>query len=193
MEQRSIGFEVNKKFKAIDIVRTARIKTSERLYKYSKQWEFILFVMSLVSSFLLLFSLIYPENGLRTLISSAFSTYSLLLQNFVSKMNYNERALKIHYHQLELESFVQELRLLLLKKEDEDIRSDYATILDKYRISLAGIENHSELDYKLSKIKHSENNQPLPIKKPWDWSLDNILYWSQYVMIVLVIVLYSIF
>ena len=72
--------------------------------------------MSLVSTGLLVYALINPENKERLALSALFSIYSLLVQNFVAKLNYNERALKLHYHQLELEDFLLELKSIIFQK-----------------------------------------------------------------------------
>ncbi|WP_425532731.1 SLATT domain-containing protein [Streptococcus uberis] len=82
----------------------------------------------------------------------------MLIQYFCSTLNYNERALKYHYHQLELENFILQLKNLLLweKTENEPKTNNvkfkrYKIILEKYQISLQGYENHSDLDYKIAR------------------------------------------
>ena len=105
-KDRDIDYEINLKCNSIDIVRSARINTSKRLYEYAEKWELIFLAMSIMSTGLLVYSLINPENKDRLALSALFSIYSLLVQNFVAKLNYNERALKLHYHQLELEDFL---------------------------------------------------------------------------------------
>ena len=109
--------------------------------------------MSLVSTGLLVYALINPENKARLALSALFSIYSLLVQNFVAKLNYNERALKLHYHQLELEDFLLELKSIIFQKnlnEDEKI-DKYQQVMFKYQISLRGNENHSDYDHKFAK------------------------------------------
>ena len=152
-KDRDIDYEINLKANTIDIVRTARVLASNRLYGYSEKWELIFLIMSVLSTGLLIFSIISPENRSRLAISAFFSIYSLLVQNFISKINYNERALKYHYHQLELENLLLELKYILLKKdlsEDEKF-TKYKHVMSRYQISLQGYENHSEIDHKKAK------------------------------------------
>lgn len=152
-KDRDIDYEINLKCNSIDTVRAARINTSKRLYEYAEKWELIFLAMSLVSTGLLVYALINPENKARLALSALFSIYSLLVQNFVAKLNYNERALKLHYHQLELEDFLLELKSIIFQKnlnEDEKI-DKYQQVMFKYQISLRGNENHSDYDHKFAK------------------------------------------
>ena len=114
---RDIADEIENKIFSIDVVRTARIKASGRLYKYSESWDFMFLVMNVVSVALLITSLLpLPINKSNSglMISAFFSLYTMLVQYFCSTLNYNERALKYHYHQLELENFILQLKNLLL-------------------------------------------------------------------------------
>ena len=152
-KDRDIDYEINLKCNSIDTVRAARINTSKRLYEYAEKWELIFLAMSLVSTGLLVYALINPENKARLALSALFSIYSLLVQNFVAKLNYNERALKLHYHQLELEDFLLELKSIIFQNnlnEDEKI-DKYQQVMFKYQISLRGNENHSDYDHKFAK------------------------------------------
>ena len=152
-KDRDIDYEINLKCNSIDTVRAARINTSKRRYEYAEKWELIFLAMSLVSTGLLVYALINPENKARLALSALFSIYSLLVQNFVAKLNYNERALKLHYHQLELEDFLLELKSIIFQKflnEDEKI-DKYQQVMFKYQISLRGNENHSDYDHKFAK------------------------------------------
>ncbi|MGX4724466.1 SLATT domain-containing protein [Streptococcus oralis] len=152
-KDRDIDYEINLKCNSIDTVRAARINTSKRLYEYAEKWELIFLAMSLVSTGLLVYALINPENKARLALSALFSIYSLLVQNFVAKLNYNERALKLHYHQLELEDFLLELKSIIFQKDlNEDEKIDkYQQVMFKYQISLRGNENHSDYDHKYAK------------------------------------------
>ena len=116
-KDRDIDYEINLKCNSIDTVRAARINTSKRLYEYAEKWELIFLAMSIISTGLLVYSLINHENKDRLAL---FSIYSLLVQNFVAKLNYNERALKLHYHQLELEDFLLELKSIIFQKSLSD-------------------------------------------------------------------------
>ena len=152
-KDRDIDYEINLKCNSIDTVRAARINTSKRLYEYAEKWELIFLAMSIMSTGLLVYSLINPENKDRLALSALFSIYSLLVQNFVAKLNYNERALKLHYHQLELEDFLLELKSIIFQKSlsDEDKINKYQQIMSRYQISLRGNENHSDFDHKYAK------------------------------------------
>ena len=112
-----------------------------------------LLAMSIMSTGLLVYSLINPENKDRLALSALFSIYSLLVQNFVAKLNYNERALKLHYHRLELEDFLLELKSIIFQKSlsDGDKINKYQQIMSRYQISLRGNENHSDFDHKYAK------------------------------------------
>lgn len=152
-KDRDIDYEINLKCNSIDTVRAARINTSKRLYEYAEKWELIFLAMSLVSTGLLVYALINPENKERLALSALFSIYSLLVQNFVAKLNYNERALKLHYHQLELEDFLLELKSIIFQKNlnEDEKKEKYQQVMFKYQISLRGNENHSDYDHKYAK------------------------------------------
>ena len=158
-KDRDIDYEINLKCNSIDTVRAARINTSKRLYEYAEKWELIFLAMSLVSTGLLVYALINPENKERLALSALFSIYSLLVQNFVAKLNYNERALKLHYHQLELEDFLLELKSIIFQKKlnEDEKKEKYQQVMFKYQISLRGNENHSDYDHKYAKKYQKKN------------------------------------
>ncbi|SUO88899.1 SLATT domain-containing protein [Streptococcus uberis] len=213
--ERTIDDEIETKIFSIDVVRTARIKASERLYKYSSSWDFLFLMMNVVSVALLVVSLLpLPINDSKTglMISAFFSLYTMLIQYFCSTLNYNERALKYHYHQLELENFILQLKNLLLweKTENEPKTNNvkfkrYKIILEKYQISLQGYENHSDLDYKIARrqierfskkneIKENDKIWKINLIKNWtsykDFSLDNIAIYCQVPIVIFVILAY---
>ena len=72
-KDRDIDYEINLKCNSIDIVRSARINTSTRLYEYAEKWELIFLAMSIMSTGLLVYSLINPENKDRLALSALFS------------------------------------------------------------------------------------------------------------------------
>lgn len=153
---RTIDDEIALKIDSINTVRVARIKASERLYKYSDSWDFLFFCMNILSVALLVVSLLPMEvnnskSGL--MVSALFSLYTMLVQYYCSTQNYNERALKYHYHQLELENFILQLKNLFLSgHQNRYIKHNlYKNIVEKYQISLQGYENHSDLDYRIAK------------------------------------------
>ncbi|MBJ6744950.1 SLATT domain-containing protein [Streptococcus sp. 121] len=151
-KDRDVSYEINLKAKTITTVRTARVLASERLYSYAKKWEFIFLFMNLISASLLVYSIVIEADSKNSLlISSIFSIYTLFIQSFVSKLNYNERALKFHYHQLDLENFLLANKYLLLDstgRSDEEKLDEHEKIMKLYQLSLQGIENHSNLDHK---------------------------------------------
>lgn len=151
-KDRDVSYEINLKAKTITTVRTARVLASERLYSYAQKWEFIFLFMNLISASLLVYSIVIEADSKNSLlISSIFSIYTLFIQSFVSKLNYNERALKFHYHQLDLENFLLANKYLLLDSSghsDEEKLDEHEKIMKLYQLSLQGIENHSNLDHK---------------------------------------------
>lgn len=78
---RNIDDEIENKIFSIDIVRTARIKASGRLYKYSKSWDFLFLIMNVVSVALLITSLLplSINESKSGLMLSAFFLYILCL------------------------------------------------------------------------------------------------------------------
>lgn len=210
----TIDDEIENKIYSLDIVRTARIKASERLYKYSDAWDFLFLGMNIVSVALLIVSLLpLPINDSKSglMISSCFSLYTMLVQYFCSVQNYNERALKYHYHQLELENLILQLKnIFLTNNTEEGSYSDldrfkrYRAILEKYQISLQGYENHEDVDYKIAKQQLARKFLKLDteIKQSYwqkfqrwietkDFSPDNIFIYLQIPIVLTIIVLYS--
>lgn len=55
---RVVDDEIENKIFSIDVVRTARIKASGRLYKYSEYWDFMFLVMNVIFVALLITSLL---------------------------------------------------------------------------------------------------------------------------------------
>ena len=185
-KDRDLTYEINLKINTINKTRTNRILASKRLYKYANHWEFIFLLMNVTAVSLLIISLIDQVSNSRSLsliISSIFSLYTILVQNYISKMNYNERALKFHYHQLELERRILELKKLLLKKEDDEnkINEDYQTVMEKYFLSLSGYENHEDID-----------NSRRTDKTRKDFSLDNVWLILQFPILFLMLIIYGV-
>lgn len=211
---RNIDDEIENKIFSIDIVRTARIKASGRLYKYSKSWDFLFLIMNVVSVALLITSLLplsINESKSGLMLSAFFSLYTILVQYFCSTLNYNERALKYHYHQLELENFILKLKNLLLCEKTRRPYNDmdfekfqkYKIILEKYQISLQGYENHSDLDYRIARKQIERYNKKDETKENINWyvkiaewltckdfTLDNIFIYFQIPIIILIILAY---
>jgi hypothetical protein len=179
--------EIERKINTIDIVRTSRIHKSHRLYDYSARWKIISFIMSISSIGFLIFSLIpqiSKENTLALIIASVFSVYTIILQYYIETQNYNERALKLHYHQLKLEEFILTLKTQLRKLNDSksselEVRkkcaSKYTDIMKRYQIEMNGSENHDEMDYNKAKRRGDSEKK----NKYWDFSRDNLFIFTQ--------------
>lgn len=152
-----------RKFK---IVRKARILASERLGGYANKWDLYLLLMAILSSALLVVSLTLKDEGTaRKVVSGCFSMYTVIIQYYVSTLNYRERALKFHYHHIEINKLKQELVSLNSLKASNRWRT-FKVIMDKYDMLLQQQENHSELDYYGAKGMDSKFTR--------DFSLDNI-------------------
>lgn len=209
----SIDDEIEKKIHTLDIVRTARIKASERLYRYANAWDFLFLGMNIVSVALLIVSLLplkINESKSGLMISASFSLYTMLVQYFCSAQNYNERALKYHYHQLELENLVLQLKNIFLKNNTAEGNYSeverfkrYRTIMDKYQLSLQGYENHEDVDYKIAKQQlakkiqnNSEDSQNNNRQNNFEWyetrdfSPDNIFIYMQIPIVATIVILY---
>lgn len=147
--------EINKKINSINIVRNARIKSSERMQYYSKHWTRIFFVFNLLAIIFVMTSLVKPNLKGFTEVTSFFTLYVIILQYYVAARNYNERSLRYHYHQLELEQNILDLKEILIssinsnnKNSQEDIIK-YLEVMKKYNINLQNIENHQGMDYRI--------------------------------------------
>ena len=87
---------IQDEIRKLKIVRRARILASERLGGYASKWDMYLLLMAILSSALLVISLIVPNEGLiKKVVSGCFSMYTVIIQYYVSTLNYRERALKI--------------------------------------------------------------------------------------------------
>lgn len=208
---RTILEEIDKKINSIDRTRTNRINASERMYKYEKHWNLIFFVMNIEAVVYLIFSLVLipTENNL-LIISGVFSLYVIILQYYRSILNYSERGLKLHYQQIELERCIFKLKSLLQKKytmNEQEIEKNYQTVMNLYLTNLIGTENHSNYDDSLNSYSKAKNKakkenyddnvhvvDPKPLKKfkhyiekkPADYSIDNILIYSNYIVAIVI-------
>ena len=153
----TIKDEIVKKISSIDKVRTARIISSDRLKKLSSRWNTLFFFLNFFAIILVITSLVVDVNKTFVMLTSCYTLYVILLQYYISVKNYDERSLRFHYHQLELENNILELKNLVYimnKKEvdnfyDEDrLIQRYNLIMDKYQLNLSNIENHISSDFK---------------------------------------------
>lgn len=98
---------------------------------------------------------IHPVFGksIFSLISGIFSIYVILVQYYINELNYNERALKVHYHQLDLEDLILKLKELILihnvkgkTNDEQDLIKSFNIIMFEYQSILKNNENHDSVD-----------------------------------------------
>lgn len=156
-EDLTIKDEIVKKIRSIDKVRTARIISSGRLKKLSSRWNTLFFFLNFFAIILVISSLVVDANKTFVMLTSCYTLYVILLQYYISVKNYDERSLRFHYHQLELENNILELKNLVYVMNKKDINdlydenrliNDYNLIMAKYQLNLSNIENHISSDFK---------------------------------------------
>ncbi|USI48124.1 SLATT domain-containing protein [Lactococcus lactis] len=188
-KERDIREEINKKIEGFNRTRDNRIHASERLYSYSNKWDSIFFVMNILAVVFLIFSLMNVESHKGLFISSCFSLYAVILQYYYNTLNYKERALRFHYQQLEIEKYILELKKLLrVVQDDSELEKQYDIIWNKYLITLLGTENHSRFDDE--EVLYDREKSTKKLKKPRDFSLDNFLFYINFILIMSVTVFY---
>lgn len=188
-KERDIREEINKKIEGFNRTRDNRIHASERLYSYSNKWDSIFFVMNILAVVFLIFSLMNVESHKGLFISSCFSLYAVILQYYYNTLNYKERALRFHYQQLEIEKYILELKKLLrVVQDDSELEKQYDIIWNKYLITLLGTENHSRFDDE--EVLYDREKSIKKLKKPRDFSLDNFLFYINFILIMSVTVFY---
>lgn len=188
-KERDIREEINKKIEGFNRTRDNRIHASERLYSYSNKWDSIFFVMNILAVVFLIFSLMNVESHKGLFISSCFSLYAVILQYYYNTLNYKERALRFHYQQLEIEKYILELKKLLrVVQDDSELEKQYDIIWNKYLITLLGTENHSRFDDE--EVLYDREKSIKKLKKPRDFSLDNFLFYINFILIMFVTVFY---
>jgi hypothetical protein len=167
---------------------------SLRLKSYSEKWKLLMFALNIEAVIFVLLSLggkeispIFNET-IFSVISGLFSIYVILIQYYINELNYNERALKVHYHQLDIEDLILRLKGLLIinnsqenKLGEQNMIDEYNTIMSEYQIILKNNENHDPVDYERSK-QDSEGNK----KSTKDFSVDNIILQLNIILIFLV-------
>ncbi|SCW88071.1 hypothetical protein SAMN04487970_11111 [Paenibacillus tianmuensis] len=182
----NIYTEIEKKINTFNKTRHNRIKMSIRLKDYSQKWKFVFFVLNIEAVIFVLLSLAGKEiNGkfdgtVFSIISGVFSIYVILIQYYINELNYNERALKVHYHQLEIEDLILRLKELLMKSNSQDNKPTeetlflhYSIITREYQTILKNNENHDEVDNKRRLQETTvENKKSI---KPFDLTNDNII------------------
>lgn len=191
----SIYDEVEKKIYTIDIVRAGRIIKSQRLYSYAEKWKQIFFWMNIEAVIFLIVSLVQLKNNdsvISLIVSGVFSVYTIVLQYYVDSLNYNERALRLHYHQLQLEQFILELKGMIFgwqKTETMEIET-YLNIMRKYQIELGGYENHDEIDREKAQEKGNKYLKPGRRKKISIFIRENLFMKTQVVFMIFFLIGY---
>lgn len=158
---------------------------STRLKNYSSNWKLVFFGLNIEAVTFIILSLggekvsAKFDGTLFSVLVGVFSIYVILLQYYINELNYNERALKIHYHQLDIEDLIIRLKELIVcrnskenKKNEFKMIEDYMVILHEYQTILKNNENHDPVDH-LKSIKES-----LGVKDSHqvsDFTIDNII------------------
>lgn len=125
-----------------------------------------------------------------SVLAGIFSIYVILIQYYINELNYNERVLRSHYHQLEIEDLILRLKKLIIKTKCKDepltgsdcIKRFYA-ILFEYQTILKNNENHDPVDYKKYLIDKSKNKEYS--KKIFDFTIDNIVLHINFILVII--------
>ncbi|WP_242280159.1 SLATT domain-containing protein [Bacillus cereus group sp. BfR-BA-01428] len=175
--------EIEKKINTLNKTRNNRIEMSIRLKGYSDKWKLVFFFLNIEAVIFVLLSLggkgLNPVFGkpIFSMISGVFSIYVILLQYYINELNYNERALKVHYHQLDLEDLILKLKELILNNNipenevsEQMLIQSFNTVMFEYQLILKNNENHDPFDNKKSMFK--QQNIELQ-KKVWSELKEN--------------------
>ncbi|MCK2158700.1 SLATT domain-containing protein [Exiguobacterium sp. 17-1] len=197
-EEINILTEIEKKINTLNKTRNTRIRMSLRLKDYSEKWKLILFILNIEAVIFVLLSLggegINPmfKEAVFSIIAGIFSIYVILIQYYINELNYNERALKVHYHQLDIEDLILRLKSLIIKKNSEENRlkekeyiDEFNIIMFEYQVVIKNNENHHPIDYEKSMIK-KESDEDSKQKKIKDFTVDNIVLNFNIVLIILI-------
>jgi len=189
--------EIEKKINTFNKTRNTRIRMSLRLKDYSEKWKLILFILNIEAVIFVLLSLggeginHMLKEAVFSIIAGIFSIYVILIQYYINELNYNERALKVHYHQLDIEDLILRLKNLIIKKNSEENRlkekeyiDEFNIIMFEYQIVIKNNENHHPIDYEKSMIKESDKDSKR--KKIKDFTVDNIVLNINIVLIILI-------
>ncbi|MDF9416343.1 SLATT domain-containing protein [Bacillus altitudinis] len=178
--------EIETKINTLNRTRNNRIEMSKRLKKYSHKWKIIFFWLNIEAVIFVLLSLggkeVEPSfsNSGFSLIAGVFSIYVILLQYYVNELNYNERALKTHYHQLDIEDLILKLKKLFLEKnnsnsDDKSLIERFDIIMFEYQSILKNNENHDSVDDAKHRFNKIIEDKEFKKKKIKDFTVDNIL------------------
>src|SRR5699024_5949918 len=195
----------------IDMTRRNRMNLSERLMRYSRRWKLVFFVINIEAVIFVLLSLTGTIENLQignfsisfSLLSGIFTIYVILLQYYINVWNYSERALRAHYHQLELRDLGLHLNMLLIKREtdgknmtDKYIIEKNEEAIEKYQLALKNNENHRAIDNKLRvrgeqqrAYSEGKSKKRASFFAPLDFTLDNMLIIANAILTVIMLVI----
>lgn len=211
----TIETKIKQHMKTIDDTRRTRIQFSKRLSSYSRKWRFIFFVINIEAVIFVLLSLMEKIDTITfgnfnmsfSLLSGIFTIYVILLQYYINVMNYNERALQVHYHQLELQDLKLQLEMLFVKVNTNEIEMTEKMMIDqfndivaKYQLVLKNNENHRDLDYKqmlyrtaLYNYKRGKTNKkPKEEDEPKDLTTERLLIGANIGLTVIMFIVLSV-
>lgn len=203
--------EIEKKINTLNKTRNNRIEMSLRLIKYSEKWKLVFFFLNIEAVIFIILSLTGKEIhkifdlAIFSSIAGIFSIYVILLQYYVNELNFNQRALKTHYHQLDIEDLILRLKELLMKKNsknnkigESNVLYNFSIIMNEYQTLLKNNENHDPLDYQRSinnikVIKGNENEKEkaeTEVKtdekiKIRDLTIANILWYLNFIIMII--------
>ncbi|PFC18827.1 MULTISPECIES: SLATT domain-containing protein [Bacillus cereus group] len=180
--------EIEKKIKTFNKTRNNRIKMSTRLNTYSEKWKLIFFFLNIEAVIFVVLSLVGEEisqnfgNVIFNVLSGMFSIYVILIQYYINELNYRERALRVHYHQLDIEDLIIKLKKLIMEYNSEesdskvrmekDILKDFNIIMYEYQTILKNNENHDSID---NQRRIQETIEEQISSKVKDFTIDNVV------------------
>lgn len=195
----------------IDMTRRNRMNMSERLTRYSRRWKLVFFAINMEAVIFILLSLTGTIENVEigafsipfSWLAGIFTIYVILLQYYINGLNYNERAFRAHYHQLELRDLGLHLNMLLIKREtagihmtDKDLIDKNEEIVEKYQLTLKNNESHREIDNK-KRIRcerrraylNGTSKKRASLFPPLDFTLDNMLIITNAILAVITFVM----
>lgn len=190
---RDISDEIEKKIQTLNKTRNNRIEMSKRLINYDDKWKAVFFCLNIEAVIFILLALSklpiteFFSEEIFSLFSGIFSIYVILLQYYINGLNYRERALRMHYHQLDIEDLILKFKSIFLRKNnlksplgDQEAINEYQIIMFEYQAILKNNENHSHIDNKLNEFYNSDLHKANRFwRKPLDLTIDNlILYFN---------------
>lgn len=161
---------------------------STRLNTYSEKWKLIFFFLNIEAVIFVVLSLVGEEisqnfgNVIFNVLSGMFSIYVILIQYYINELNYRERALRVHYHQLDIEDLIIKLKKLIMEYNSEesdskvrmekDILKDFNIIMYEYQTILKNNENHDSID---NQRRIQETIEEQISSKVKDFTIDNVV------------------